>query len=125
MAEDYRVNSMRGIEFSELRDGREFPYEKRVVGQLYARTFKLSDINDALWMLHELKCDAPLNDFYPSDGPAVMWHYMPILGATIASETFHIEVCNGVIGNWSDDILGPSGAAAPSPTARVIELYQV
>jgi hypothetical protein len=117
--------SRKGIEHSRTVGATVFPTTKFVTGQLYARTFKLSTLNDALWLLSATACDAPYNNVYPDDPPAVMWYYMPALGAAIHSQEFHIEVRNGVIERWSDELPPLAETPVPAETARDIKLYRV
>lgn len=113
--------SKMGIEYSTSRNGVEEPPSKFCRGMLYARTFKLSDISDALWLLHETKCDAAENNGLV--GPA--WFYMPDLKTTIDNQQFHIELRDGLPVTWSDDIPAKDGSTKPAPAARDIKLYQV
>lgn len=126
-----RVQSVEGIEYSYLKDGRVVPHERYVTGQLYARTFKLSDFYEAFWMLHQLKVSAIEDDFQPIDGPErEMWHYHPLIKAALAV-TRHIEVRDGGIINWSDDIDGemtgypPAPAPKPAYNDREIRIHRV
>lgn len=114
--------SARGIEYSSVSGGVVDPTRKFVFGQLYARTFKLSDLSDALWLLRDLKCDAPLNNIPEVGGePAPLWHYMPGVKAAL-DVVRHIEVRDGIITNWSDD--APVGTGTPAAD-RQIKLYRV
>lgn len=112
-----KIQSKQGIEFSTRDVGAIEPPSSFVTGQLYARTFKLSDFPDALWLLTSTLCNAKENN--GTTGPA--WFYMPTLGAAIASTTFHVEVRDGTIGTWSGEI----GTGAPAETGRDIKLYRV
>ncbi len=116
------LKSTEGIEFSYIKHGREIPHKRFVQGQLYARSFKLADLSKALWLLSTLKCDA-----HQYDNPAIgaSWFYMPALGSTIANDKMHVEVRNGVIGTWSDNIPASSGAPLPALGDRNIKLYSV
>ena len=112
-------------------NGVVIPHQKYVTGQLYARTFKLSDFNEALWMLKQLKVDAVEDNFQPIDGPTrPPWFYHPAIKAALDVQR-HIEVRDGVIVQWSDNIPGetsgypPTPAAPPAATARSINLYRV
>ncbi len=124
-------SSTAGIEFSRLGTSVR-PHTKYPTGQLYARTFKLSDFLDALWLLNATKCNATENDDPLAPG-ATEWFYMPSLKTTIDTQTFHVEVRDGVHELWSDDILpdltssGDIGGAGsiPEPTSRDIKLYRV
>jgi hypothetical protein len=125
---DPKVISKQGIEFSQMLPTIK-PHTKFVSGQLYARTFKLSDFPDALWLLSALKCDAAMDDSPSGE----KWHYLPDLKDTIDTQEFHIEVRDGVIEQWSDAILpvftssgGIGGAGGyPEPTDREINLYRI
>ena len=107
------------------------PHTRYVTGQLYARTFKLSDIDESLWMLKQLKVDAVEDDFQPIDGPVKpTWFYHPAIKAALEVNR-HIEVRDGVIVQWSDNIpteisgYPPASEAHPAPTSRIIKLYRV
>ena len=120
--------SSKGIEYSYLRDGVEIPHNKYVQGTLYARTFKLSDFPDALWMLHSLKMDAPLDNIYPQPpaAPAVMWYYLPAVGAAIANTEYSVEARDGVIFDWTVDIVpNPGTTVPPLKSDRNIKLYRI
>lgn len=120
--------SDKGIEFSAMKDGEEVPHRKYVTGQLYVRQFKLSDFQDAMWLLHSTACDAPENNFSgPLDGsdPRPAWFYMPELGETIKSEAFRIEMRDGQIVDWTDAISAKPGSVKPAPNDRDIKLYRV
>ena len=112
-----KTQSTAGIEFSSIEGGAIRPHTKYVTGQLYARTFKLSDFPDALWLLHSTKCDAN------EDGTGSDWFYMPTLKATIDNDTFHVEVRDGVHETWSDEFA--PGPDQPLAAAREIKLYRV
>jgi hypothetical protein len=120
-----------GVEYSYEDNGTVTPHTKYVTGQLYARSFKLSDFYEAFWMLHQLKCDAVEGNFQPIDGPAKpAWFYHPVIKAAL-DVTRHIEVRDGVITQWSDNIptpisgYPPTPEAHPAPTDRTIKLYRV
>ena len=120
-----------GIEYSLEENGAVTPHARYVTGQLYARTFKLSDIDESLWMLKQLKVDAVEDDFQPIDGPVKpTWFYHPAIKAALEVNR-HIEVRDGVIVQWSDNIpteisgYPPASEAHPAPTSRIIKLYRV
>lgn len=114
--------SARGIEYSVIDKGIEVPPNKYCAGQLYARSFKLSDVADALWLLRATKCDATLNDA----GAGAEYYYMPALKTTIDSEVFHIELRDGALTSWSDDIPAKAGETQPLLADRdSIQLFQV
>ena len=125
------TQSTEGIEYSYLDVGSVIPHEKYVTGQLYARTFKLSDIYESLWMLCQLKFDAVEDNFQPIDGPTKpTWFYHPAIKAALEVQR-HIEVRDGVIVQWSDNIQGETSGYPPTPadpppaTDREINLYRV
>ena len=125
------TQSTEGIEYSYLDGGSVIPHEKYVTGQLYARTFRLSDIYESLWMLCQLKFDAVEDNFQPIDGPTKpTWFYHPAIKAALDVQR-HIEVRDGVIVQWSDNIQGetsgypPTPADPPAATGREINLYRV
>lgn len=114
-----KVQSTAGIEFSSIEGGAIKPHMKYVTGQLYARTFKLADFPDALWLLHSTKCDATEDDL----GAGPSYFYMPALKTTIDTVDFHVEVRDGVHETWSDEIA--PGPGQPAAAARDIKLYRV
>ena len=125
------TQSTEGIEYSYMNGERVVPHTRYVTGQLYARTFKLSDIYKSLWMLCQLKFDAVEDNFQPIDGPTKpTWFYHPTIKAALEVNR-HIEVRDGIIVQWSDNLPGettgypPTPAAPPVATARDIKLYRV
>lgn len=130
-AEASEAQSKDGIEYSYEENGIVTPHTRYVTGQLYARTFKLNDIPESLWLLKALKCDAVEDNFQPIDGPEKpTWYYHPVIKAAL-DVTRHIEVRDGVIVQWSDNIptpisgYPPTPEAHPAPTNRTINLYRV
>lgn len=98
--------SSTGVEFSYIKDGQEIAPSKYAPGCLYARTFKVGDFADALWLLFATQCDAPLNNARNVEPPLPLWHYMPDLKEGIENQVFHIEARNGKIGQWSHLLKG-------------------
>ena len=130
-AEAADAQSKDGIEYSHEENSIVTPHTRYVTGQLYARTFKINDIPESLWLLKALKCDAVEGNFQPIDGPEKpTWFYHPVIKAALDVQR-HIEVRDGVIVQWSDNIPGetsgypPTPAAPPAATARSINLYRV
>lgn len=121
-AEAIASRSVAGIEFSQITP-RIKPHTKYVTGQLYARTFKLSDFNDALWLLRATKCDATAGNSTLEGLPT--WYYMPALGVTIATEKFHVELRDGVLTTWSSNIPKTGGGALPAVVDRDIRIHRV
>lgn len=120
--------SKTGVEFSYITaDGEEIPTRKMTRGMLYARSFKLSDFPDALWLLSETKCDAPEGGSQPPlVEPKPMWFYMPQLGDDIANKKFRIEMRDGELYMWTDDLPAKDGMEKPSdPYDREVKLYSV
>ena len=99
-----------------------------VPGMLYCRNISLTDVGEALWMLSSLCIDAPVNNAYPIDQieDIVMWHYFPQLGADIHSKKFHIELRDGALVQWSDDVPVKEGSTRPAAENRTdVGLYVV
>ena len=129
-----RAYSLDGVEYSYEEDGFVTPHTKYVTGQLYARTFKLSDFYEAFWMLRQLKVNATedniAEDGGPGGTPRPPWFYHPVIKAALDVNR-HIEVRDGVITQWSDNIptpitgYPPTPEAHPAPTDRIIKLYRV
>lgn len=120
-----------GVEYSYEDNGTVTPHTKYVTGQLYARSFKLSDFYEAFWMLRQLKCNAIQDNYQPEWEPTrPEWHYHPDIKAAM-DVTRHIEVRDGVIVQWSDNIptpisgYPPTPEAHPEPPGRTIKLYRV
>lgn len=120
-----KVRSKTGIEFSSIKNSVVRPHKKYVTGQLYARTFKISDFSDALWLLRKTKCDAQVNDGVGAGSGTPAWSYMPAIGAAIADNTYHIEVRDGAITTWSDNIPESGGATRPPVNDREITIFRV
>lgn len=121
------------VEYSYIKDGKEISHRKRAKGMLYARTFSLSEFDESLWLLRHTRCDAVEGGFSPplEFPPRPAWFYMPVIKAAL-SKKFHIELRDGVIKQWSDDVPGKedprTGArkkAPADPTKRDIKLYLV
>jgi hypothetical protein len=129
-----RAYSKDGVEYSYEEDGFVTPHTKYVTGQLYARTFKLSDFYEAFWMLRQLKVNATedniAEDGGPGGTPRPPWFYHPVIKAALDVNR-HIEVRDGVITQWSDNIptpitgYPPTPEPHPAPTDRIIKLYRV
>ena len=114
--------SDKGIEYSYLKGGREYPHEKRVRGMLYARDIEPTDLSAAAWLLIATKCDAPLdNQMLAPGADEDAWHYFPALKEAMA-KTYHIELRDGLLVDWSSEI---SATAAKPPTERKLQLYEV
>lgn len=113
-----------GIEWSHTRGHVVFPHQAYPPGSLYARTFKLSDFPDAMWLIGATKCDAYKDDNYIN---GVMYYYMPALGAFISNETIHVEIRDGDFVTWTDDIEQADGyPARPAVNARSdVQLFRV
>jgi hypothetical protein len=125
------VISKDGVEYSYEEDGIVTPHTKFVTGQLYARTFKLSDFYEAFWMLRQLKVNATEDNIEGTEEyPRPAWFYHPAIKAAL-DVTRHIEVRDGIIVQWSDNILTdpvgfpPTRPPLPAPTSRQIKLYRV
>jgi hypothetical protein len=62
--------------------------------------------------------------------PRPAWFYHPVIKAAL-EVTRHIEVRDGIIETWSDELIGetsgypPTPAALPDATSRDIRLYRV
>lgn len=123
-----RTYSKGGAEYSYENNGVVIPHQKYVTGQLYARTFKLSDFNEALWMLYQLKVDATEENTPAEEYPR--WFYHPVIKAALDVNR-HIEVRDGGITQWSDNIptpvtgFPPTPEPHPAPTDRIIKLNRV
>ena len=114
--------SDKGIEYSYLKGGREYPHEKRVRGMLYARDIGPTDLSAAAWLLIATKCNAPLdNQMLAPGADEDAWHYFPALKEAMA-KTYHIELRDGLLVDWSSEI---SATAAKPPTERKLQLYEV
>lgn len=122
--ESMPFKSQDGIEYSYLNGNQEIPHHKYVTGQLYARTFKLSDFSDALWILTALKIDATEND-NPLAMGATAWFYVPELGETISETEFHIELRDGIKVDWSDDLPDSDASPRPAKTDRQLRIHRI
>lgn len=113
--DDPKFNSKKGIEYST----ETAPHRRQPTGQLYARTFTVGDFGDALWLLHATKCSVD------TDGETEgTYDYMPGF-TTFLSEEHHIEVRDGVIEQWTDEIPPKPDEVRPDPVDRDIKLYRV
>lgn len=125
------AESVEGIEYSTVEGGSVVPHTRYVTGQLYARTFKLSDLYEAFWLLRALKCDAVQDNFTPEwDPDRPTWYYHPLIKAALNVDR-HIEVRDGGIVQWSDNIKAPATGypptvpPSPPPADRDIKLYRI
>lgn len=115
--------SDKGIEYSYLKGGREYPHGKRARGMLYARDIKPTDLSAAAWLLIATKCNAPLNNQMMAPGADEdAWHYFPAIKEAI-EKTYHIELRDGVLVDWSSEIY--EVASKKQPTERKLQLYEV
>lgn len=121
------------VQFSTIRRGEEISHTARSMGMLYARTFTLNEVSEALWLLRHTHCDAEEGGFTPplEDPPRPKWFYMPGILAAL-SKKIHIELRDGALTQWSDSIPGAldpeTGKPKPAPTDpadREIRLYLV
>lgn len=109
--------SVTGLDFSFIRNNREIPHGRHATGLIYARTFTVGEISGATWLLTATRCDASFKNL-PDGEP---WYYMPQLGDDIANKKFHIELRDGVLVDWSDELED----APADKTERIIKMYQV
>ena len=130
-ADATKAISTDGVEYSYEEDGVVTPHTKFVTGQLYARTFKLSDFYEAFWMMRQLKVNATEDNIEGTEEyPRPEWFYHPVIKAALGVNR-HIEVRDGVITQWSDNIptpitgYPPTPEPHPAPTDRIIKLYRV
>lgn len=115
--------SDKGIEYSYLKGGREYPHGKRARGMLYARDIKPTDLSAAAWLLIATKCNAPLNNQMMAPGADEdAWHYFPAIKEAL-EKTYHIELRDGVLVDWSSEIY--EVASKKQPTERKLQLYEV
>lgn len=116
--------SERGIEYSYLnrKTGIITPHDRYCAGMLYCRTFKLSDMPGALWLIKATKCDATENNALLTEP----YFYMPALGSAL-QEVRHIELRDGAVHTWTDEIPQEGDTARPtSLTSRDdVKLYKV
>ena len=110
-----------GITYSTINGGMEYPNKKRIKGMLYARTFKIGDFPQGLWLFSATKCDASAGDSILGD----KWYYLPDLKNTIDNTKFHIEIRDGEFVNWSDDLTPAADKVIPDIIDREIKLYEV
>lgn len=122
--------SKKGVEFSRVQTDANgvsvvTPPSKSVEGMLYARSFKLNDFPDALWLLTATMCDAYQNPFQGSGDMGPKYYYMPEMRDAL-EEKRHIELRNGIHVQWSDDIPHKEeGKPQPEPYDRNIELFHI
>lgn len=110
-----------GIEYSWVHpDGQIKRHNRFATGQLYARTFALNDVMDALWLLKRTKCNAKEDD--GDAGPE--WFYMPGFADFLAEE-HHVEVRDGVFETWSDEFELRDDETRPAAVDRDLKLYRV
>lgn len=117
------MESTAGVEFSQTNEAGALVkgISKYSPGMLYAREIKLTDFKDALWLLSLTKCDAQEND---TAGP--LYFYMPSLGAAVSSDAvFDIQVRDGVLVKWSDDIPDLPDAPDLPDGMKKINLYRI
>lgn len=126
-----KTQSEEGIEYSYLQDGQVIPHTKYVTGQLYARTFRITDFFESVWLLKALKFNALQDNLDPAINPTLPdWYYHSALKSALGVQR-HIEVRDGIIVQWSDNLPGetsgypPTPADPPAATGREINLYRV
>lgn len=114
-----------GYEPSLLKDGVIVPHKRKPTGTLYARTIRLADFDDALWMLRKLKVDAPEIGTGGLYGPpAVPYFYCPNVLKAI-NEKFRLELTEDGEVQWTDLVPNKPGASKPALLNREIKTYYV
>lgn len=114
-----------GYEPSTLSGAVITPHKKKPIGTLYARTIRLADFDDALWMLRKLKVDAPEIGTGGIYGPpGVPYFYCPNVLKAI-NEKFRLELTEDGEVNWTDLVPAKSGTTKPKPIDRDIKTFYV
>lgn len=108
-------DSDRGIEYSSRTE----QHRKQPSGMLYARTFTVAEFSNALWLLHATGCSR--SQFGDEE---LSYYYMPGF-AEFSAQQHHIEMRDGEIMMWSDNIPATDGVTKPAPVSREIKLYRV
>lgn len=117
--------SAEGYEPSTLSGAVITPHKKKPLGTLYARTIRLANFDDALWMLRRLKVDAPEIGTGGMEGPdGVPYFYCPNVLKAI-NEKFRLELTEDGEVNWTDLVPAKPGAAKPKAIDRDIKTFYV
>ena len=117
--------SAEGYEPSTLSGAVITPHKKKPLGTLYARTIRLANFDDALWMLRKLKVDAPAIGTGGMEGPeGVPYFYCPEVLKAI-NEKFRLELTEDGEVNWTDLVPAKPGTAKPKPIDRDIKTFYV
>ena len=125
-----QMDSETGIEWSEMDNGQEYPHNRMPSGMLYARTLQLADFDSAFKLLKQLKIDCREGDrqiVEPGQEELFpRWFYCPELGEIVVNGVFHIELRDGQLVNWSDEVptKGPD-TPRPKPEERQITLRRI
>lgn len=113
-------DSLDELEYSRSRGAQVFPHRKIPQGIAYRRKFRLAALNAALWMMYDLKLDAPL-DFSYLNPKSDYWYYFPKFKTELESQKFiTIEFLDGKLTTWTDLFENP-----PDPQDRDTEVYFV
>lgn len=125
VAEAGEKASESGYEPSTLSGAVITPHKKKPIGTLYARTIRLADFDDALWMLRKLKVDAPeIGTGGVFGPPGVPYFYCPEVLKAI-NEKFRLELTEDGEVNWTDLVPAKPGTAKPKLIDRDIKTFYV
>lgn len=114
-----------GYEPSKLKGGLIIPHKRKPTGTLYARTIKLVDFEDALWLIRKLKIDShDLSRSIYDTPPPEAFFYAPDVGKAIEKE-FRLELTEDGEHQWSDLVPVKLGVSKPKDVDRKIDVHYI
>jgi len=123
------ISSGKNIEFSRVENGREYPHHKTTTGLRYSRTFKISELSGATWLLDMVQAGVSLTG--ANDGS---YEWLPEFRNDFINKVFTVEILDGVFVDWSAGLLGEMDTTVKpavrktrptDPTQRKIKINRV
>lgn len=107
------ISSGKNIEFSRVENGREYPHHKTTTGLRYSRTFKISELSGATWLLDMVQAGVSLTG--ANDGS---YEWMPAFRDDLVNKVFTVEILDGEFVDWSADLLGALDTTVKPPVRK-------
>ncbi|AFU45469.1 hypothetical protein C380_08835 [Acidovorax sp. KKS102] len=107
------ISSSKNIEFSRMENGREYPHHKTTTGLRYSRTFKISELSGATWLLDMVQAGVSLTG--ANDGS---YEWMPAFRDDLINKVFTVEILDGEFVDWSADLQGALDTTVRPPVRK-------